>query len=122
MKLTTGRIVLVVLAAVILVYSIFDPAGFEWMPQCVFHRLTGLECPGCGAQRMAHALLHGDIASAWRYNAFLLILIPLLAFMIWLEIYRLRYPRLYAQFYSSATIYTLSALIFGWFVVRNFVI
>ena len=43
-------------------YFAVDPATFPFMPQCVFHRLTGLQCVGCGSQRMLHALLHGDIA------------------------------------------------------------
>jgi len=42
------------------------------LPKCPFNWLTGLNCPGCGATRMVHALLHGDIAAAWHFNAFLL--------------------------------------------------
>jgi len=42
------------------------------LPKCPFNYLTGLDCPGCGATRMVHALLHGDIAAAWHFNAFLL--------------------------------------------------
>lgn len=93
-----------------------------WMPRCVFHRLTGLDCPGCGAQRMAYALLHGDIDAAWGYNPFLMLLLPLIVFMIWLEFNRKKKPALYACFYSTAMIYTLSVLIITWFIVRNFLL
>ena len=70
----------------------------------MFLRMTGLECPGCGALRMAHALLHGDLRSAWEYNSFLLLMLPLLAFMAWLETRRKRLPKLYAGFYSLPVI------------------
>jgi hypothetical protein len=52
------------------------------LPKCPFKWLTGLDCPGCGATRMVHALLHGDVVSAFHYNAVLLTLgVPL---AVWL--------------------------------------
>lgn len=52
------------------------------LPKCPFNWLTGLNCPGCGATRMVHALLHGDVVAAWHYNAVLLVLgVPL---AVWL--------------------------------------
>jgi hypothetical protein len=48
------------------------------LPKCPFKWLTGLNCPACGATRMVHALLHGDVVAAWHYNAVLLALgVPL---------------------------------------------
>ena len=35
---------------------------------CVFNRITGLQCPGCGNSRAALALLRLDLAAAYRYN------------------------------------------------------
>jgi hypothetical protein len=55
-----------------------DPVRVPIYPQCVLHRLTGLDCPGCGGLRAAHALLHGDIAAAWHFNAFLILSLVLL--------------------------------------------
>ncbi len=46
----------------------FDPAELG-LPLCSFHVLTGWDCPGCGATRATHELLHGRLAAAWRYNA-----------------------------------------------------
>ena len=45
-----------------------DPETARWMPFCVFHRATGLYCPGCGAARSLHRLLHGDFIGALRAN------------------------------------------------------
>ena len=47
----------------------FDPATHHFFPGCTFHKLTGLNCPGCGATRSLHALLHGNFQTALRDNA-----------------------------------------------------
>jgi hypothetical protein len=47
----------------------FDPATHRFFPGCTFHKLTGWNCPGCGATRSLHALLHGDLPAALRDNA-----------------------------------------------------
>lgn len=49
-----------------------NPAVHGFFPQCLFHRLTGWNCPGCGATRAAHALLHARFAEACHDNALLL--------------------------------------------------
>src|ERR1043165_5055849 len=49
----------------------FNPATHHFYPVCQFHRLTGLNCPGCGMTRALYALLHGDFAEALRDNALL---------------------------------------------------
>ena len=48
-----------------------DPAQHRFFPGCTFHQLTGLNCPGCGATRALHALLHGDFLTAAHDNALL---------------------------------------------------
>lgn len=47
----------------------FNPTTHGFYPLCQFHRLTGLNCPGCGATRALYALLHGDFVTALRDNA-----------------------------------------------------
>ncbi|MDE6337608.1 MAG: DUF2752 domain-containing protein, partial [Muribaculaceae bacterium] len=81
-------------------YYLFDPMESRFMPQCLFHRLTGFQCMGCGSQRMIHALLHGDIAGAFAANAFGLVLLPFIVFMIWTETQRTKRPRLYQKVFS----------------------
>jgi hypothetical protein len=45
-------------------------------PLCLFHRLTGLDCPGCGMTRAFVCLMRGDLLGAWQMHPFS---IPLLA-------------------------------------------
>lgn len=105
----------------VLLYFLFDPAESPLAPKCVFHLVTGWECPGCGMQRMIHALLHGDIAAAWGYNAFLLCISPLILLMLFSAAFRTRLPRLYAALNSPPAIITITALIIAWGVVRNLI-
>lgn len=46
----------------------FDPAATPLYPPCLIRLCTGWSCPGCGATRAMHALLHGRVAEAWALN------------------------------------------------------
>jgi hypothetical protein len=63
----------------------FPPAEHTFYPRCLFHSLTGLQCPGCGGTRALHQLLHLHLAEAMRLNALVTVLIPvaLAWFVFW---------------------------------------
>jgi hypothetical protein len=65
-------------AAAGLVLFCFDPRQCHFYPVCFFHQATGLLCPGCGALRATHQLLHGHFAAAFRFNPMLVVSLPLL--------------------------------------------
>lgn len=60
-----------------MLYALWLSLGGPGIP-CIFHVLTGLDCPSCGVTHMCMALLHFDIAAAWRANAAILCLLPVL--------------------------------------------
>lgn len=62
------------------------PDGVGWMPGCLFHRFTGLHCPGCGMTRATFATLHGRIGDAFRLNPVGMVLFPLALVGIALEL------------------------------------
>jgi hypothetical protein len=62
-----------------LVFFLFDPTRVSIFPPCVFHQVSGLDCPGCGAQRALHQLLHGNLVAALRLNALFVLSLPLAA-------------------------------------------
>ena len=55
----------------------FSPAEHSFYPRCVFHLLTGWQCPGCGGTRALYHLLHLHMGEALRYNALITALAPL---------------------------------------------
>jgi hypothetical protein len=62
--------------AAVMVYF-FNPSTHGFYPICQFHRLTGLNCPGCGATRAFYALLHGQWETALRDNALFVLAVVL---------------------------------------------
>ena len=53
-------------AAAAVVLALFY-SGMPLIP-CVFNKLTGLKCPGCGNTRAASALAHLQFAQSFSYN------------------------------------------------------
>jgi predicted ferric reductase len=56
------------------------------MPPCLFHKVTGLHCVGCGMTRATHAALHGRFIEAFLHNPLGFVLMPIALFAIALEI------------------------------------
>jgi hypothetical protein len=64
-----------------LVLFCFDPRQYHFYPVCFFHQTTGLLCPGCGALRAGHQLLHGHLAAAFHFNPMLILSLPVVAWL-----------------------------------------
>ncbi len=121
-KKTILAIFIVIMAvALAIAYYFFDPVEVRWMPRCLWKVATDTDCPGCGSQRMAHALMHGDFSAAWHANAYALCMIPVIVFLIWLEFAKDCYPKLYATVHRPAVIMSLMATIILWWIFRNLV-
>jgi len=62
----------------------FNPSTHGFFPVCLFHQLTGLNCPGCGATRALYALLHGNLLLACHDNLLFMLALPTaLVWSIW---------------------------------------
>jgi hypothetical protein len=57
----------------------FNPGNHGFYPVCMFHALTGFNCPGCGMTRALYALLHGNLRLALKENALFLVVLAGLA-------------------------------------------
>ena len=107
------------LAGFLAFYFIFDPMESSWMPQCVFHKVTGWQCMGCGSQRAVHALLHGDVAGAWKANALMISALPFLIFLVLLEFGRKKFPVLYKKIHAPWLMPVVASILVSWMILRN---
>ncbi len=59
---------------------IFEPGKSGFFLVCPFRALTGFTCPGCGSTRGLHALVHGDVVAAFKFNPLLVLSLPFLLY------------------------------------------
>ena len=59
----------------------FNPSTHPFYPVCLFHAITGLNCPGCGMTRAVYSLLHGNFLLALKDNA--LFVLALAGLAVW---------------------------------------
>lgn len=100
--------------------AIFLLAGDgTWMPGCIFHTLTGYDCPACGTQRACIALLHGRFRTAFMYNPYLFIIAPYLAAAAYAELSGRCPAKLRRLLFHKATIAFFAATMVAWWILRN---
>jgi hypothetical protein len=78
-RLRLGAMILAAGAGAAVLYA-RDPATPGFFPECPFHRLTGLYCPGCGSTRALYQLLHGHLSQAVAYNPAMVAALPFLGY------------------------------------------
>jgi hypothetical protein len=93
-----------------------EPNGQLFYPRCQFHALTGLQCPGCGATRAVHHLLHGEVLAAIRSNApLVLFFVPVLGLWGWKGLLGQRVEHRFTGRWAVGIL----ILLLAFFVVRN---
>ena len=87
---------------------------------CLFHMVTGLQCPGCGVSRMCLALMRLDIASAWQANPVLLLLLPLIGGLLaYRAVVYVRRGHVPTQRWETLVWGGLAVVLLIWGIVRN---
>jgi len=127
-KVRTGTSPLGVYAGVILgiavlgagaVVFFFNPSTHGFYPICQFHRLTGWNCPGCGATRSVYALLHGNVPLALKDNALFILLLPIIALRGAWQAGQKSLGRPVGQFFPAKSLWVLLATALVFTVLRN---
>lgn len=106
-------------ALVVVLLWQFDPnqVGSPF-PPCPSRWLTGLYCPGCGATRALHALLHADLEKAMSMNVVFVFALPLVALMLMHQLIQLPSALITAaKFFSDARPWAW--LLISYAVLRN---
>jgi hypothetical protein len=119
LRTITGTMAAAVVAALAVVFR-FPPVEYSFYPRCPIYLATHWLCPGCGATRALHALLHLDVPGALHYNALFTLLTPFAG--VWLVIcfYRvMRYDQLPAVAIPRSVSACLAAIVILFTVARN---
>ncbi len=87
----------------------------------MLHDLTGLNCPGCGMTRAAHATLQGRLVDAFRFNPVGMILLPVVSVGLGIEVlnWTLKKPLPFRLKISARGGWILVAVIIGFGILRN---
>jgi hypothetical protein len=107
------------LAGAVYLYGTNPHEPKHWLPRCPFNWVTGLQCPACGATRMAYDLMHRQFAAAWHDNAALLLASPAAAYLFGRWVYEgMRGRRWRPTLSNRETMAVLGAAVV-WTVLRN---
>ena len=71
------------LVALFLSFRYVDLAAFAGPDLCLFHRLTGHACPGCGLTRAVAALARGELWRSFALHPLALLLVVEVAVVWW---------------------------------------
>lgn len=103
-----------------LVFYFYSPAENCFYPSCVFKNMTGLSCPGCGAQRAFHELLHFNVKAAFSYNPLFILALPYgLAVLISSKNQKASFQKVYQILTGKFALRFIGAFILVYFVWRN---
>lgn len=107
----------VVTFTIILVYGILYAFTKKGLP-CIFHKITGLYCPGCGITRMFVSIFKLNIYQAFRYNPLVFILLIISLFYLLVDALKYKISKVHIALPKSIYI-VLLIIVIGFGILRN---
>lgn len=110
---------LVMLGSVAILFF-FNPSQYGFYPRCLFNKVTGLSCPGCGGLRATHQLLHGHLREAFDFNPLLIVSLPFLGlWTVFQLVQALTGKRLFKFSLSRHWVWVLLGVLIVFTILRN---
>lgn len=75
-------ITVIVFLGMLSLYFFYNPSQHDFFPKCMFHKITGLHCPGCGSQRAIHKVLKGNLLEGLKHNLSIFLLIIVITYQV----------------------------------------
>lgn len=107
----------------VIVVNIFNLEASDIFNPCIFHKITGLYCPGCGMTRATIFLAKGNILASIYHNPTILYVAiisvwSVLSYIVKPYDKKQKYNQFYFQ-YKDIYIWIGLVLLLGTFVIRN---
>lgn len=123
MRVRLFKVIFILIFSLIILYGYYFLNLYYGVSiPCVFRKITGYYCPGCGITRCLFSIINGEFYQAFCYNKLIFIMLPFLCFYIVYNVYLYVYERedkIICRIPNIVWILLLIILIlFG--VVRNF--
>ena len=121
-KILLVGLILLLGGAFLYYYFHFNPTTHtSKFVSCPSKTFFGLNCPGCGSQRMIHHLLHFDLGQAFRYNPLLFITLPFVLFILFQSLMNFVFGTNYRTklFYNNTFVWTVFGILMVYAVLRN---
>lgn len=115
-----AALVVVIIAGIFLCTA--DAKGVK-LPDCVFNKITGLYCPGCGGTRAVRALLHGHFLKSIWYHPFVAYgVVVYTVFMVSHTIRKFINHNVKGMKYRNEYIYIWLIILILNFIIKNFLL
>lgn len=120
------RIILILAGAVVIaagfVFYQYNPEKGDFpYPQCTFHKITGMQCPGCGMQRAFHHIIHWEIGTAMAYNPLVVLAIPYFLLFIGFQtpVMKNKLPAVKKTLYQPRAAWVWMGILVIFWILRN---
>ena len=123
MKRSYLQILIVGIAVILfsLLYFYYPATHAAFYPKCIFLQITGWYCPGCGSQRAASSILHGNLGAAFQYNILFVLALPFVLFSAFAFTWNAFSKKKIRQqlFYSPLFVKTILIVVLLFGILRN---
>lgn len=109
----------ILLTVVLILMAVFLRLTLDFwidlMPECIFLKVTGFYCPGCGATRAVSALLNFKFITAFKYNPGIVSLAIIVVLLLCEKIFTKKILPRKLTFWVVFII-----VLFSYYIIRNF--
>lgn len=118
-KAIKGIVVPLSLLSLTAILYFVNPSETQLLP-CLFNKVTGLKCAGCGMTRAGHQILHWNLSEAWNFNPLIFVITPVAMYLVLQSVLRewfsVRLPSVKMPVWAYIA---LGLLIIVYTVIRN---
>lgn len=109
----------IAIASLVVIYIIICIFFEDWAPKCIWHLVSGYDCPACGAQRALKYLAEGDFRSGFLMNPYLIAMLPYFVLLFIGECGGDKTASLKRVVTDYRVVIVLGVIMIGWTIFRN---